>query len=288
MTPAHRLHRTLFAALVPCLIAIIVAAQPSLTWQIALLAPLVALVGLPHGALDHRVAGALWPLATLRHHALFLAGYLGLSATIVALWILAPGIALAAFLAYSAWHFSDDWRQDIGLIQSLPLGTAVITLPALAWQPQVATLFTYLAPPATAASLAAVLHILAIGAVALAALSLACNARRHPWFIVECTALAAAALLTQPLIYFALYFCGLHSPRHFLLTADQLGLTPAQGLRAALPLTAATLAVVTLAGLALIQTNLSLEGTTLTLIFAGLAALTVPHMLLTERFRALA
>ena len=91
-------HRFLFAAIVPFLLVIFLTFQPPLIWQIIALGPLVALLGLPHGALDHRVASALWPLITRRDHAVFIAGYIGLALAVVVLWIIAPGIALGAFL----------------------------------------------------------------------------------------------------------------------------------------------------------------------------------------------
>ncbi len=282
------LHRLLFAALVPILVAASAIFAPPLYWQLITLAPLVALLGLPHGALDHRVAGALWPLRSAKAHMSFVSGYLGLSAAVLLAWMLAPGPALAAFLVYSAYHFSDDWRQEIGLLHSLPLGISVIALPALAWQTDVAALFAYLAPTAFAAGLASLLHDLAVASLAAAVFCLALNMRRQPWLAAEFGLLAATGLLVPPLVYFAIYFCGLHSPRHFLMTADQLGLTPVQGLRAALPVTAATLAMAAAGAATLMLAAPSFETVTMLVIFAGLAAVTVPHMLLTERFRAMA
>ena len=78
-------HRILFAAIVPVLLGISLVFQPPLLWQIIALGPLVALLGLPHGALDHRVATALWPLSTLRQHAMFVAEYIGLTIAVLAL-----------------------------------------------------------------------------------------------------------------------------------------------------------------------------------------------------------
>lgn len=78
-------HRLMFAAIIPVLLGISLVFQPPLLWQIIALGPLVALLGLPHGALDHRVATALWPLSTLRQHAMFVAEYIGLTIAVLAL-----------------------------------------------------------------------------------------------------------------------------------------------------------------------------------------------------------
>ena len=279
-------HRILFATMVPVSLVILLLFQPPLVWQIIALGPLVALLGLPHGALDHRVASALGPLVTRRHHAVFFAGYIGLAISIVILWIIAPSIALGAFLIYSALHFSDDWRADLGLWQSLPLGISVIALPALVFQSDVALLFGFLIAAPTATLFAALLHKTAIAAIIASALCLVVNLRAAPWVTVEYALLVATALVTPPLIYFVIYFCALHSPRHFLLTADQLRLTPLQGLRAAWPILVATLAITALGAIVFAVFTPSFEPATLQIVFIGLAAVTVPHMLLTAVFRS--
>jgi len=279
-------HRLVFATLAPILLAISLVSTPPLIWQIIALGPMVALLGLPHGALDHRVASALWPLEKLRHHAIFVGGYLGLAIAVLALWVVQPAIALAAFLIYSALHFADDWRQEIGLWQSLPLGISVIALPALVFQSDVAMLFGLLTSEPTATLFADLMHNTAIAAIVASVFCLVLNFKRAPWVMMEYAWLVATALITPPLIYFVIYFCVLHSPRHFLLTADQLGLTPVQGLRAALPIMAATLLLSALGAIALYMFASTFEAATLQLVFIGLAAVTVPHMILTAAFKS--
>lgn len=289
MTSAPRLaakHRILFVAIIPFFLAFSLLFQPPLIWQIIALGPLVALLGLPHGALDHRVASALWPLITPRDHAIFIAGYIGLAIAVVVFWIIAPSFALGAFLIYSALHFSDDWRDDVGLWQSLPLGFSVIALPAFVFQSDVAVLFGFLTAEPTATLFAALLHKTAIAAIIASAVCLVVNFRRAPWVTVEYALLVATALVAPPLIYFVIYFCALHSPRHFLITADQLRLTPLQGLRFAWPILMATMAMTAVGAIVLSAFNPAFEPATLQIVFIGLAALTVPHMLLTAVFRS--
>jgi len=279
-------HRMVFAAIVPIFLGISLVSTPPLIWQIIALGPMVALLGLPHGALDHRVASALWPLEKLRHHAIFVGGYLGLAIAVLALWTLQPSVALGAFLMYSALHFADDWRQELGLWQSIPLGVSVIALPALVFQSDVAMLFGLLTLEPTATLFADLMHNTAIAAIVASVFCLIWNVRRAPWIVVEYALLVTTALITPPLIYFVIYFCGLHSPRHFLLTADQLGLTPAQGLRAALPIMAATLLFSAVGAVAVYTFAPTIKAATLQLVFIGLAAVAVPHMILTAVFRS--
>ena len=170
--------------------------------------------------------------------------------------------------------------------QSLPLGISVIALPALVFQSDVAVLFGFLIAEPTATLFAALLHKTASAAIIASALCLVVNLRAAPWVAVEYALLVATALVTPPLIYFVIYFCLLHSPRHFLLTADQLCLTPLQALRAAWPILMATLAMTALGAIVLAVFTPAFEPATLQIVFIGLAAVTVPHMLLTAVFRS--
>ncbi len=149
-----------------------------------------------------------------------------------------------------------------------------------------AVLFGFLIAEPTATLFAALLHKTASAAIIASALCLVVNLRAAPWVAVEYALLVATALVTPPLIYFVIYFCLLHSPRHFLLTADQLSLTPLQGLRAAWPILVATLAITALGAISLAVFTPAFEPATLQIVFIGLAALTVPHMRLTAVFRS--
>jgi len=255
---------------------------PSRTVQIAVLAPLVAVLGVPHGALDLHVASRLWPLTRQRAYWAFGLGYLAVAGAVAGLWLLAPGAGLVLFLAYSAAHFAGDWRAELPRLVQLAAGVAVVALPAWRFEPEVARLFAVLAPADVAASSAAVLHLVAPWAALLAVTGALPRRRRGAG--LELAALTALAAAAPPLVYFVAYFCGLHSPRHFVETLAQLGLDWRRGVRAAWPLTALTLAFAAAALAVLVHGGVKLEAATVEVVFIGLAALAVPHMLLVERF----
>ena len=153
MTVQTRWQTTLFTTTVLLAIVSSVAIELTVTQQILLLAPIVAVLGLPHGALDLPIAEMLWPLKGWRGKLRFAIFYLGLTALVIALWLAVPGLALCAFLAYSALHFADDWQNS-----ALPLrwtgGLATVGAPALFHRSDVTTLFTHLASaPAPASQL---------------------------------------------------------------------------------------------------------------------------------------
>ena len=139
--------------------------QPALPAQVLILAPLVAVLGLPHGALDLPIAEALWPLTGWRRKLLFIALYLGLAGSVIALWLLLPGAALAIFLLYSALHFSGDWMRASPLLRWSG-GAATIGAPALLHHGEVEAIFAVLAPQDAASVIADAAAL--VGALALA------------------------------------------------------------------------------------------------------------------------
>jgi len=73
------------------------------------LAVLVAMVGLPHGAADHRFARPrLEPVLGIAWLPVFLAGYLAVAVVVACGWFVAPAATIVAFFLASAWHFGQE------------------------------------------------------------------------------------------------------------------------------------------------------------------------------------
>lgn len=267
--------------------ALYAALQPSLPAQVLMLAPLVAILGLPHGALDLPIAEALWPLDSRGRKLMFAALYLGLSGAVVAVWLLAPGLALMAFLAYSALHFSDDWAADAPSLRWSG-GLATVGAPALLHHGEVEAIFAVLAPQGAAALASDATAVAGGVALAVLAVSILASKRARGAAALEQAILWSVAAVLPPLMYFAVYFCALHSVRHFTATMRAV----ADG-RRALVVAVVLSAMVTF--VALLASRYGVTGTIpavtamteqgIRVIFIGLAALTVPHMILVDRFR---
>jgi Brp/Blh family beta-carotene 15,15'-monooxygenase len=259
------------------------ALAPGLWGQALILAPAVAVLGLPHGALDLPVAEVLWPLSTRADRARFLAAYLGLSAGVALLWWLAPGPALVTFLAYSALHFAGDWEGDGHLAQAAG-GLSAIGAPAVTHTDIVTAIFALLAPSAADP----VVQGLAACGLAGGVLVLLCfldDPRRRLPSATEHAGIWAGAALLPPLLYFVVYFCLLHSVRHFMHTLAALP-DPFRAGRMAGAVTLVTFASAAAAYWALREAaSVAADTAILQAVFIGLAALTVPHMLLVDRFR---
>ncbi len=163
----------------------------------------------------------------------------------------------------------------------------MIVLPALFHGAELQHLLGLVAGPASAAFVVPVLGQLAVPWLAAMMLSCALQARTSRLAACEAAALAALALVAPPLAAFTVYFCAMHSPRHILRTLS--GLQSAQASNALALALWPTLAVLaTAAWFGLLATDLPVETRLMQLVFVGLAALTLPHMVLLESARRLA
>ena len=266
------------------LVAWQVLAAPGLPAQIAVLVVAVALMGLAHGALDLPMAETLWPLRRRADTARFFAAYLAVAAAVGALWALAPGLGLAAFLGYSVLHFSGDWEGE-GPVLRAAGGLATIGAPALFRPDEVAALFGTLAPMSAASPVAQAASGAGVVAAGLAMMAVGRAPRRRARAGLELAVLWTMAAALPPLLYFVAYFCALHAPRHVAETLPCLA-DRGRALRQMASLLALTL-VASGAGFAAIrQAGVAPDAAALQVVFIGLAALTVPHMLLVDRFRS--
>jgi len=257
---------------------------PAPLTQALLLAPAVALLGLPHGALDLPMARVLWPLTGAADHMLFYGAYIGIAGAVAALWWLAPGLALIAFLAYSALHFSGDWEMD-GLLLRIAGGLSVIGAPALFHVTDVVSIFSVLTDGAWAEPIAYAIAVAGLMGASLGLIALLQSSGLSRGVLLELAGIWIGAAILPPLLYFIAYFCLLHSLRHMRDTLQALPERKA-ALRAAGGIMVVSLLGASIAlGLFLHVDGVDLESSVLRVVFIGLAALTVPHMLLVERFR---
>ena len=104
---------------------------------------------------------------------------------------------------------------------------------------------------------------------------------RLGWAGLELIAITLLAWVLPPLIFFTIYFCGLHSPRHALEVVRHYGIEP---LEAVLVSALFTLMAVIFASVFFISGESgAVDDKSIRIIFVGLAALTVPHMILLSR-----
>ncbi len=244
-------------------------------------AALLVIMGLPHGALDIELLISAaddperFPLTRS------LVGYVGIVVGMLLLWWLLPVAALVLMLLLSAYHFGGDWLNFTHPVERVIVGATLLSAPALFHQASVAQIFSWLVSSDGGAVIAGAMHFAAIPLLVVAAAVLLLRWQDRRAQCEEITIVISAAVVLPPLTFFVIYFCALHSVRHLVdvrrtLSAQRVSLLVARG---------APYAVIALVGCAagaLFFSQLPLGAAFLSSVFIGLAALTVPHMIVCE------
>jgi beta-carotene 15,15'-dioxygenase len=262
----------------------------------------IALVGTPHGAADSLRLRTLATTANgaVRWRLLLSYNVLYLVAAAVVWWLFLrwPAPALLGFVLISVLHFGTtdalaEWRRassgarasapfdpvraQTAVMRSAAMSAVVaIAAPFVFWQADVQRYLRWLGLTISEASRFPALS--AAFAVALALVFAMIGFRREPvrdWRLPTSFWIAAPSLLLPPAAGFALYFCAVHASRHWAQLRADHGELP---LRPVIATMLATLAI----AFALLWRH---EGAAFAprfvqVVIVGLAALTVPHMLL--------
>ena len=234
--------------------------------------------GLPHGTLDlelikARSRGPWTGLASL------LVLYLGLATAMLALWQVAPVLALGAFILTAAVHFSEDWDGTGSRFLELGMALALLCAPTLIHRDALSGIFIGLTGQAEAAIIADLMLLVTPVALVVAVVAVSAlwtSGRRVQ--AAGATLTLASMVVLPPIVGFALYFCFFHSPRHFresLFSLDWRGFARWGWVVVPLTLAAGGIALV-LFGL---EVRAALPDRIMAASFMTLSILTVPHML---------
>ena len=187
------------------------------------------------------------------------------------------------FLVISAWHFADDWCAVLPRSYQLGVGASVIILPIFFQPVEVITLFRYLGVNWSQTAVANVIFIPGVLACAVMILAVLTSLYRKSWASLEIFSLGALAFLTPPLIFFSVYFCLLHSPRHILNVIEVLKPNIRSLLIYGITFTLLSLVII----FAAVESRTAIQSSAVLTqaIFIGLFCLTVPHMFVVNRFR---
>ncbi|MGI9176261.1 MAG: Brp/Blh family beta-carotene 15,15'-dioxygenase [Pirellulales bacterium] len=264
------------------------------------LALLVAVVGLPHGAADHRFARPrLEPVLGVAWLPVFLAGYLAVAVAVVCGWFVAPAATIVAFFLASAWHFGqEEPRLPIGPrglrpVFRLARGGLVIWTTLVFHAGEVATILGLAAPGGSGPSIdrATILLtacswvMLAIAAAAwgLQVFAAARRTGRMRRILLTDNVLVASLVtlcaVVSPLMSFPVYFCAWHSARGLRRLRIELGESWTELARSLAPLTVGAIALIGLTAWLVLRGqgwNAMLVRAT----FVGLSAVAMPHLLL--------
>jgi Brp/Blh family beta-carotene 15,15'-monooxygenase len=253
---------------------------------IALMA--VVIVGLPHGAFDGVVSIYLGYSARSYFSLSFIGCYIGLSCLVVYLWLILPVASLIIFLAFSIIHFGlGDARATRGWfrwIQALSHGSVVVAGVSQSHRSEVGRIFYYLSDGMVVPiwHFIDMVSVIAVGAMIFYGWKAIWEYRWRLGFL-EIIILYIVFTQVPPLVGFAFYFCCIHSTRH-LLTIKKSMQSMIIGRMAYFQTGGLTVITWLAGGVAFwyCVSEFTLESSILRVIFIGLAALTVPHMLLID------
>ena len=252
-------------------------------WDLLAIAAIL-LLGIPHGGLDGAVARRIgWPSGLIPWLVFHLA-YIALATLVAIVWWLFPQPSLIIFLLISALHFGASDTADIGsdwLPRLAHGGLVGIVIPSLQ-DASVEPIFAVLAGATNASLIITGINSLLIPwsfcFVSYCVFSYFKTQYRRP--LISLAILVALASVLPPLISFALYFCLWHSRGHMLRLWRTLAPSDrTRGLREAVSYT--FLAWISL-GIIFVLLEDTATTSLVQVTFIGLAALTLPHMLLVD------
>lgn len=261
---------------------------------------LVAVVGLPHGAADHRFARPrLEPILGMAWLPVFLGGYLAVAVAVVCGWLVAPGVTIVGFFLASAWHFgAEEPRFAVGPRWLRPTfqfarGGLVIWVPLLAHGAEVAEILGRVSPQGSGPAIGQAITLLtacswimvavaAAGWMLVGFAGMARTGRIRRVLLADNVLVASLVVLfavASPLVGFLVYFCAWHSARGLRRLRVELGESWPELATSLAPLTVGAIALTGL--LAWLGYGGAGWNDTLTqATFVGLSAVAIPHLLL--------
>ena len=272
-TPSAALSRTVMAAAAIC----------------------IALIGVPHGGLDHWVGrrllatswGKAWPLV-------FFPAYLSVGIAVAVAWMIVPVVAILSFFVVSAWHFGREENRDQSAWSAIASGGMIIWIVAWARPAEMSEIMSCLLLPGdtSASVIVRATQVLGYVFVPLALCSDASSVRKvqslrnavdsYRWLVRLAT--IAVACFTPVLVSFTAYFCFWHSLLGLrrLRREESLKLGPFLAYVAPMSVLAVALVFAAswwLGGLSLQTFSLNCG---LRMTFIGLASIAIPHIVLHE------
>ena len=248
----------------------------------------IVMIGLPHGALDGAVAMHIGLVKKLSNLIKFMLAYISLAVFVVIVWMFFPTFSLIAFLGISLLHFGyGDAKNGEGITkfaEAVAHGGLVIVGISQFHRGEVDEIFYYLIKQDTS-TIWLTMNIASIGVIAAIATCLLQTSKDVKWSstTLELLLVGVVIAIAPPLLGFSIYFCLIHSARHFSRIYRMIE----QNVANTTIKTQAILFTVACWLAALVAfvlfADFSDPGPTIVrIIFIGLAALTVPHMILID------
>ena len=252
---------------------------------------LIFVMGIPHGALDGAVAGIVG-IKSKRDYSAFALSYLLSSFFVMISWYFFPGLSLLAFLLLTIFHFgSCDWlnygRDKNKFLVVFTHGMVVMFGIVAFHQSQSVELFSLLA--GRRVDYVRPYFMIPISLAFIAFIVYAFKSIKQSYLragVCELFVVLTVAYNSTILAAFAVYFCFIHSVKHvkhILSNIDKKSMNYRKICISSLIFTVVSWLMAFVA-FDEFSSSYSTHESLLKVVFIGLASLTLPHMILIEKF----
>jgi len=267
----------LFSSLIFFILNFIYLKANNETTSYIILIVLVAIFGLPHGALDTMLAKKFKIYYNAISFILFNLTYLTIGLVVFLFWNAFPILTLYLFLLISSYHFSEDWRANTTLYERLILGFGIINLPLFFHSEEVNIIYENITNKNIAIYAKIQFYFASINLLFLVFLAL--KKIKVINLSLQISIIITFSYALEPIYFFLSYFCFFHSIKNYKESLNYLQKENQVKINIIVFLN--TLITIFLGNIFYIFFLKSFNAQNLgILIFIGLAALTVPHMLL--------
>ena len=249
---------------------------------------LIIILGVPHGSLDGVIARKLGWSKNLMEWISFNVLYLSIAVVVIIIWSSLPFISLTIFLLISGIHFGLSDISNLSKDNKLTLlpliahaGLIPIALPTLQ-KDQVSSIFAALSNDDHSALLILIIENIFPFYIIIVSTYLIYSFYSIKWLkhSLALTCFIFISNFLPALLTFSLYFCFWHSRGHMLRIWKSIDVSE----RTSYIIETLSYTIVTwsLLAIAFFALNDTFSTTLIKLVFIGLAALTVPHMILVD------
>ena len=262
--------------------------SPSIDYQVYFLFGLVSAIGIPHGFFDFSIGKKIFKKYRRKWILYFTLSYIFISFIYLIAWVFLPGLSLLLFLFLAAYHFGFEdynYMQETNKVVYVDInifikGLIVVFTPILFHFDQVNYLFSVLIGyKINGIEFSIIQKILFIF---LSVTHILFEKKKSYLHKTEGILCFLNFVILPPLVSFILYFCFMHSIRHFLESIYILKLVPNNfTTRNFLIVIILTSVVFSIFSVFLISNfyEISISDTVIKFIFIILACLTLPHMI---------